>query len=104
MKFGIFHEFWSTQAGSQPEAFAQSFEQIAAAEEWGLDAIWLARNPMNPTRAPAPPPPRIPRHRRPHPPPPPPHQDRHGGADIAAWSSAPPRRGDRDPRPDQRRP
>src|SRR3954465_10499053 len=51
MKFGIFHEFWSTQAGSQPEAFAHSFEQIAAAEEWGLDAVWLAEIHMHPTRA-----------------------------------------------------
>ena len=51
MEFGIFHEFWSTRADSQAEAFAQSFEQIAAAEEWGLDAVWLAEIHMNPTRA-----------------------------------------------------
>ena len=51
MEFGIFHEFWSTRAGSQPEAFAQSFAEIAAAEEWGLDAVWLAEIHMNPTRA-----------------------------------------------------
>src|SRR6266853_1137252 len=38
MEFGIFHEFWSTRAASQPEAFAQSFAEIAAAEEWGLAA------------------------------------------------------------------
>ena len=51
MEFGIFHEFWSTRAASQAEAFAQSFAEIAAAEEWGLDAIWLAEIHMNPTRA-----------------------------------------------------
>ena len=51
MEFGIFHEFWSTRATSQAEAFAQSFAEIAAAEEWGLDAIWLAEIHMNPTRA-----------------------------------------------------
>src|SRR5881398_2525999 len=51
MEFGIFHEFWSTRARSQEEAFAQSFAEIAAAEEWGLDAIWLAEIHMNPTRA-----------------------------------------------------
>src|SRR3954447_4843169 len=51
MEFGIFHEFWSTRAASQAEAFAQSFEQIAAAEVWGLDAVWLAEIHMNPTRA-----------------------------------------------------
>src|SRR5437764_8809705 len=51
MEFGIFHEFWSTRAASQPEAFARSFDPIAAAEEWGLDAVWLAEIHMNPTRA-----------------------------------------------------
>src|SRR5438105_12941888 len=51
MEFGIFHEFWSTRAGSQPEAFADAFAEIAAAEEWGLDAVWLAEIHMNPTRA-----------------------------------------------------
>jgi alkanesulfonate monooxygenase SsuD/methylene tetrahydromethanopterin reductase-like flavin-dependent oxidoreductase (luciferase family) len=51
MEFGIFHEFWSTRAASQPEAFAHSFAEIAAAEEWGLDAVWLAEIHMNPTRA-----------------------------------------------------
>jgi alkanesulfonate monooxygenase SsuD/methylene tetrahydromethanopterin reductase-like flavin-dependent oxidoreductase (luciferase family) len=50
MEFGIFHEFWSTGAPSQPAAFAQSFAQIAAAEDWGLDAVWLAEIHMNPTR------------------------------------------------------
>lgn len=51
MEFGIFHEFWSTGAVSQQQAFAHSFAQIAAAEEWGLDAVWLAEIHMNPTRA-----------------------------------------------------
>jgi alkanesulfonate monooxygenase SsuD/methylene tetrahydromethanopterin reductase-like flavin-dependent oxidoreductase (luciferase family) len=51
MEFGIFHEFWSTWAGSQEEAFADSFAEIAAAEAWGLDAVWLAEIHMNPTRA-----------------------------------------------------
>src|SRR5215467_13087031 len=51
MEFGIFHEFLTTQTGSQAEAFAQSFAQIAAAEEWGLDVVWLAEIHMNPTRA-----------------------------------------------------
>src|SRR5690348_13484693 len=51
MEFGIFHEFWSTGAASQAEAFRNSFEQIAAAEEWGLDAVWLAEIHMNPTRS-----------------------------------------------------
>src|SRR5258708_17119872 len=51
MEFGIFHEFLTIQAGSQAEAFAQSFAQIEAAEEWGLDVVWLAEIHMNPTRS-----------------------------------------------------
>ena len=51
MEFGIFHEFWSTDASSQAQAFANSFEQIAAAERWGLDVVWLAEIHMNPTRS-----------------------------------------------------
>ena len=51
MEFGIFHEFWSTGAASQAEAFANSFAQIAAAERWGLDVVWLAEIHMNPTRS-----------------------------------------------------
>ena len=51
MEFGIFHEFLTTQTGSQAEAFANSFAQIEAAEEWGLDVVWLAEIHMNPTRS-----------------------------------------------------
>jgi alkanesulfonate monooxygenase SsuD/methylene tetrahydromethanopterin reductase-like flavin-dependent oxidoreductase (luciferase family) len=51
MEFGIFHEFLTTQTGSQAEAFAQSFAQIEAAESWGLAAVWLAEIHMNPTRS-----------------------------------------------------
>ncbi|HTQ33724.1 MAG TPA: LLM class flavin-dependent oxidoreductase [Stellaceae bacterium] len=51
MEFGIFHEFLTTQQGSQQEAFRNSFAQIEAAEEWGLDVVWLAEIHMNPTRS-----------------------------------------------------
>src|SRR5580698_6395362 len=51
MEFGIFHEFLTTQTGSQQEAFRNSFARIAAAEEWGLDVVWLAEIHMNPTRS-----------------------------------------------------
>ncbi len=51
MEFGIFHEFFSTAAASQQEAFAQSFAQIEAAEAWGLDVVWLAEIHMNPHRS-----------------------------------------------------
>jgi len=50
MEFGIFHEFLPAGAASQTEAFARSFEQIEAAEQWGLDIVWLAEIHMNPTR------------------------------------------------------
>jgi alkanesulfonate monooxygenase SsuD/methylene tetrahydromethanopterin reductase-like flavin-dependent oxidoreductase (luciferase family) len=51
MEFGIFHEFWSTTAQSQAEAFKNSFAQIEAAERWGLDVVWLAEIHMNPQRS-----------------------------------------------------
>ena len=51
MEFGIFHEFWATVAPSQAQAFADSFAQISAAEDWGLDVVWLAEIHMNPTRS-----------------------------------------------------
>lgn len=51
MEFGIFHEFLTTQSGSQQEAFRNSFAQIEAAEAWGLDVVWLAEIHMNPTRS-----------------------------------------------------
>jgi alkanesulfonate monooxygenase SsuD/methylene tetrahydromethanopterin reductase-like flavin-dependent oxidoreductase (luciferase family) len=51
VEFGIFHEFLTTQTGSQAQAFAQSFAQIEAAESWGLDVVWLAEIHMNPTRS-----------------------------------------------------
>ncbi len=51
MEFGIFHEFWSTAAPSQAHSFASSFAEIAAAEDWGLDVVWLAEIHMNPTRS-----------------------------------------------------
>ncbi|HTV90939.1 MAG TPA: LLM class flavin-dependent oxidoreductase [Stellaceae bacterium] len=41
-EFGMFHEFQRTAGVSDEEAFATSFEQIDAAERWGLDAMWLA--------------------------------------------------------------
>jgi alkanesulfonate monooxygenase SsuD/methylene tetrahydromethanopterin reductase-like flavin-dependent oxidoreductase (luciferase family) len=51
MEFGIFQACYSTEAGSQAEAFAQSFAQIEAAEGWGLGVVWLAEIHMNPRRS-----------------------------------------------------
>ena len=41
-EFGMFHEFQRTAGVTDEEAFATSFEEIDAAERWGLDAMWLA--------------------------------------------------------------
>src|ERR1700693_2343828 len=42
MEFGMFHEFQRTPGQTEEEAFAESFEQVDAAERWGLDVMWLA--------------------------------------------------------------
>ena len=41
-EFGMFHEFQRQAGVTDEEAFATSFEQVDAAERWGLDAMWLA--------------------------------------------------------------
>lgn len=43
MEFGWYHEF-HRQAPDQSDAdaFAQGFEQVEAADEWGLDVFWVA--------------------------------------------------------------
>src|ERR1700719_5428935 len=50
-EFGMFHEFQCPAGVSQPEAFAESFEQVEAAEQWGLDAMWLAEIHVAPERS-----------------------------------------------------
>src|SRR5271154_5478244 len=50
-EFGMFHEFQRTAEMSEEEAFATSFEQIDAAERWGLDAMWLAEIHVAPERS-----------------------------------------------------
>ena len=51
MEFGMFHEFQRSRGQSETEAFDQSFEQVDAAEEWGLDVMWLAELHVAPTRS-----------------------------------------------------
>ena len=51
MEFGMFHEFQRSRGQSETEAFDQSFEQVDAAEEWGLDVMWLAELHAAPTRS-----------------------------------------------------
>ena len=50
-EFGVFHEFQRRPGQSEAEAFATAFEQVDAAEHWGLDAIWLAEIHMAPERS-----------------------------------------------------
>ena len=43
MEIGWYHEFHrQTDGQSDADAFAQGLDQLCAAEEWGLDAVWLA--------------------------------------------------------------
>jgi alkanesulfonate monooxygenase SsuD/methylene tetrahydromethanopterin reductase-like flavin-dependent oxidoreductase (luciferase family) len=42
MEFGIFHEFTRRAGQSEAEAFGEAFALVDAAEEWGIDVMWLA--------------------------------------------------------------
>ena len=50
-EFGMFHEFQRTAGMSEADAFSISFEQVDAAERWGLDAMWLAEIHVAPERS-----------------------------------------------------
>jgi alkanesulfonate monooxygenase SsuD/methylene tetrahydromethanopterin reductase-like flavin-dependent oxidoreductase (luciferase family) len=50
-EFGMFHEFQRVAGTSDEEAFTTSFEQVDAAERWGLDAMWLAEIHVAPERS-----------------------------------------------------
>jgi alkanesulfonate monooxygenase SsuD/methylene tetrahydromethanopterin reductase-like flavin-dependent oxidoreductase (luciferase family) len=52
MEFGWYHEFHrQVDRQSDADAFAQALEQIAQAERWGLDAVWLAEIHQQPSRS-----------------------------------------------------
>src|SRR5271168_5489489 len=51
MEFGVFHEFPRATGQSETQAFDESFEQVDAAERWGLDVMWLAELHAAPTRS-----------------------------------------------------
>src|SRR5690349_12865031 len=51
MEFGMFHEFQCPPGQSEEQAFVESFEQVEAAEQLGLDAMWLAELHMLPRRS-----------------------------------------------------
>ena len=101
MEFGIFHEFLVDRDASQAEAFAQFLRADRGRRAVGPRRRLARRNPHEPDPlAAVGAADRGERDRRAHQP----HQDRHGGADPAARPPAAAGRGDRDDRPDQRRP
>ena len=51
MEFGMFHQFPSLPGRSDAETFAEAFEQIDAAEQLGLDVMWLAELHFDPQRS-----------------------------------------------------
>ncbi|MGC2414044.1 MAG: LLM class flavin-dependent oxidoreductase [Stellaceae bacterium] len=51
MEFGMFHQFPVVPGGSETDAFAQAFDQVDAAERYGLDAMWLAELHVDPARS-----------------------------------------------------
>jgi alkanesulfonate monooxygenase SsuD/methylene tetrahydromethanopterin reductase-like flavin-dependent oxidoreductase (luciferase family) len=51
MEFGMFHEFQRSPDQTEAAAFSDAFEQVDAAERWGLDAMWLAELHVAPERS-----------------------------------------------------
>jgi len=51
MEFGMFHEFQRLPGQSEADAFTEAFEQVDAAERFGLDAMWLAELHVAPERS-----------------------------------------------------
>jgi alkanesulfonate monooxygenase SsuD/methylene tetrahydromethanopterin reductase-like flavin-dependent oxidoreductase (luciferase family) len=51
MEFGMFHEFPTLGERPHADSFDEAMAQIDAAEEWGLDALWLAELHFAPERS-----------------------------------------------------
>jgi alkanesulfonate monooxygenase SsuD/methylene tetrahydromethanopterin reductase-like flavin-dependent oxidoreductase (luciferase family) len=51
MDFGMFTDFHIRQNMTQAEAFEESFQQVEAAEQLGMDAVWLAEHHFSPDRS-----------------------------------------------------
>ena len=51
MHFGIFMEFGSRPGVAEAESFREGFRLVDAAEDWGLDGVWLAELHFNPARS-----------------------------------------------------
>jgi alkanesulfonate monooxygenase SsuD/methylene tetrahydromethanopterin reductase-like flavin-dependent oxidoreductase (luciferase family) len=51
MEFGVYHEFPSLDRRPDSDAFDEAFAMVDAAEEWGLDVMWLAELHFDPARS-----------------------------------------------------
>jgi alkanesulfonate monooxygenase SsuD/methylene tetrahydromethanopterin reductase-like flavin-dependent oxidoreductase (luciferase family) len=51
MEFGVYHEFPSLDGHPDSDAFDEAFAMVDAAEEWGLDVMWLAELHFDPARS-----------------------------------------------------
>jgi alkanesulfonate monooxygenase SsuD/methylene tetrahydromethanopterin reductase-like flavin-dependent oxidoreductase (luciferase family) len=51
MDFGMFTDFHIRPHMTQAEAFDESFKQVEAAEQLGMDAVWLAEHHFSPDRS-----------------------------------------------------
>ena len=51
MDFGMFTDFHVRKGMTQAEAFKESFSQVKAAEEMGVDSVWLAEHHFTPDRS-----------------------------------------------------
>ncbi len=51
MEFGMFHQFPALPGRTDADTFEEAFAQIDAAEEWGLDVMWLAELHFDPQRS-----------------------------------------------------
>ena len=51
MHFGMFMQFETRPGGNQATAFAEGFELVDTAEEYGLDGAWLAEMHFTPDRS-----------------------------------------------------
>lgn len=51
MEFGVYHEFPSLAGNPDTLAFEGAFDLVEAADEWGLDIMWLAELHFDPERS-----------------------------------------------------
>ncbi len=51
MEFGVYHEFPSLDGRPDSVAFDEAFSMVDAAEQWGLDVMWLAELHFDPARS-----------------------------------------------------